>query len=208
MQTRNATNQNAQMFWTNLRHSLDTNTYPHSHCAVVALGSIITEGRLKLAGQGNRFRSCPKVDHQQRLQRRAKTFNQNNFVPALLAFNYILNTHTDRHTCANNCQALLKCRCQFIRMKKWPTDSRPAALTQRGPGPRVVQEEEFSTRTILDPGSSSSRGSGTISVCHFQNVSAAASYHRHCHCRCPLRMTVLPMFHLLSFCFLMLLCSL
>lgn len=103
VQSRNATNQNAQMFWTNLRHSLDTNTYPHTHTladnysAVVALGSIITEGRLKLAGQGNRFRSCPKVDHQQRLQRRAKTFNQNNFVPALLAFNYILNTHTHTH---------------------------------------------------------------------------------------------------------------
>lgn len=63
------------------------------HSAVVALGSIITEGE---AVRGNRFRSCPSVDHQQR--RRMKTFNQNNFVPALLAFNYILNTHTDTHT--------------------------------------------------------------------------------------------------------------
>lgn len=114
-------------------------TDTHNYSAVVALGSIITEEQ---AVRGNRFRSCPSVDHQQR--RRMKTFNQNNFVPALLAFNYILNTHTHTylcgHTCvcvcAGNCQVLLKCRCQFIRMKKWPTDSRPVALSQRESVPR------------------------------------------------------------------------
>lgn len=54
------------------------------------------------------------------------------------------------------------------------------------------QEAELCTRTMHGP------GSFAISVCHFQNVPAAASYH------CPLRMTVLPMFRLLSFCFQML----
>lgn len=118
----------------------------------------------------------------------------------MLLIIYSTHTHTplQKHTCvcAGNCQVLLKCRCQFIRMKKWPTDSRPAALSQRESGPKRVEgglrEEELCTRTMHGP------GSFAISVCHFQNVPAAASYH------CPLRMTVLPMFRLLSFCFQML----
>lgn len=194
------------MFWTNLKHSLDTNTTTHTqmhtdthnYSAVVALGSIITEGQ---AVRGNRFRSCPSVDHQQR--RRMKTFNQNNFVPALLAFNYILNTHTHTYLCGHTCVcvcvlAIVKsCWNVAANLSEWKSGQQTRAPlcchseSQSQEGGRG-QDEQLCTRTMHGP------GSFAISVCHFQNVPAAASYH------CPLRMTVLPMFRLLSFCFQML----
>lgn len=65
------------------------------HSTVVALGSIITEGK---AVRGNRFRSCPSVDHQQR--RRTWRHLTKTISCLLYLLLIIYSTHTHTHTFA------------------------------------------------------------------------------------------------------------
>lgn len=89
------------MFWTNLKHSLDTNTTTHTDEQRSGGGTWQHNYRGESrAGQSLSImseRGPPTAEEDM------KTFNQNNFVPALLAFNYILNTHThtfaETHVC-------------------------------------------------------------------------------------------------------------
>lgn len=107
VQERNATNQNGQMFWTKLKHSLDTNTTTHTDEQRTWHHNYRGESR---AGQSLSImseRGPPTAEEDM------KTFNQNNFVPALLAFNYILNTHT--HTHIHLCRNTRVCALAIVK---------------------------------------------------------------------------------------------
>lgn len=188
------------MFWTNLKHSLDTNTTTHTD--EQRSGGGTWQHNYRGGSRAGQSLSIMSERGPPTAEEDMKTFNQNNYVPALLAFNYILNTHTHTHLCRNTrvCALAIVKSCWNVaaNLSEWKSGQQtraPLRCHSVSQAPRAWKggrEEELCTRTMHGP------GSFAISVCHFQNVPAAASYH------CPLRMTVLPMFRLLSFCFQML----